>query len=191
MVETDAADLRLPRRPFHVVASLPFVAASQTGQSLDVASYTAEGRLEFPDGTDRWILLGTGLGGDYNEEAFDPADPGTISVVKMEPQAYDYFLENGRYADGSMFLLSFFATQEKPEPQLRGFVQGEAEVSEIHVVDRRRFAEEGRGFFVFQTEEPAPALPVGSECVVCHSEHGDFDATFTQFYPTIRHLVAD
>lgn len=174
-----------------IVASLPFVALSQSGARLDVAAYTADGLLEFPAGTERWILLGTGLGGDYGGGAFDPANPGTISVVKMEPGAYDYFLQNGRYADGSMFLLSFFATQDKPEPTLRGFAQGEARVSEIHVIDRRRFSAEGRGFFVFDSNEPAAALPVGSECVVCHTEHGDYDGTFTQFYPTIRHLVPD
>jgi hypothetical protein len=88
-----------------------------------------------------------------------------------------------------MFLLTFFATLEKPEPQLRGFAQGARSMREIHVIDRRRFADEGRGFFVFPSDQPAAAIPPGSECVVCHNEHGAFDGTFTQFYPTIRGLT--
>jgi hypothetical protein len=163
-------------------------AQDPTRGSLDVAEFTTDVRLVFPEGTDRWITLGVGLGGDYNDEAFDPENPGALSHVQIEPRAYDFYQRNGYYADGTMLLLSFYQPQEKPEPSLQGFVQGDLVQQEIHVIDRVRFAEEGRGFFVFPptSNEPASAMPPGSVCVQCHTEHGAFDGTFTQFYPPLR-----
>ena len=144
--------------------------------------------MQFPEDTVRWISVGSLLGGEYSDEPFDPANPGVIGVVQMEPAAYDFFIEEGRYADGTMFLLSFYLTQEKSEPELPGFVQGDIAQREIHVIDRQRFSEEGRAFYMFPpdvTVAPEP-MPVGSECVVCHTEHGALDGTFIQFYPQLR-----
>jgi hypothetical protein len=178
---------------FAIAAAVGFTALfaqSRNSVNLSVARYTADGRLAFPEGTDRWIAIGTGLGGDYEETVFDPANPGSLNVVQMEPSAYEFFSQNGRYADGTMLLLTFYRTLEKPEPALRGFVQGEVALREIHVIDKVRYASEGRAFFAYPpgTDSVAP-FAEGSECVVCHSEHGAYDATFTQFYPVIRDRV--
>jgi Cytochrome P460 len=165
--------------------------AARSPAALDAARYTSAGELEFPTNTDEWIAVGAGLGGDYEETPFDPSNPGTITMVRMEPSAYRYLRDNGRYADGTMLLLTFYQTQQKPEPQLRGFVQGDVAAREIHVIDRARFREEGRAFFVYPgaTQSVAAKMPVGSECVVCHAEHGQFDSTFSQFYPLVRERV--
>jgi hypothetical protein len=162
--------------------------ASSRGANLGVAQYDDQGQLLFPEGTDRWITLGAGLGGEYNDVPFDAEHPGNLSHAQIEPSAYDYFLRTGQYADGTLLLLSFYETLEKPEPALQGFVQGALATREIHVLDSRRFPEERRAFFVYPggTLEPAAALPVGSACFECHIEHGDLDGTFLQFYPTIR-----
>lgn len=160
-------------------------------EALGVAQFTLSGELIFPADTDRWVVLGTNIGGDYSDAEFDPKDPGTIGVVQMEPNAYTYLLENGEYADGTMLLLTFYEAQEKPEPELRGFVQGEPSAREIHVIDRMRY-QDSRGFYMFAADgnESSEMLPAGNDCVQCHAEHGDFDSTFTQFYPTIRDVVS-
>ncbi len=90
-----------------------------------------------------------------------------------------------------MVLSSFYQTQEKPEPGLNGFVQGDLEAREIHVIDRVKY-QDNRGFYLFAADGRGPSamLPAGNECVQCHAEHGDFDSTFTQFYPTIRDVVS-
>lgn len=163
----------------------PSAFAQQAG--LDAARYTDQGELLWPAGTDRWIMLGASLGSEYSEEPFDPENPGTIGVVQMEPSAYEHFLEHGEYADGSMFLLTFYQASAESEPQLPGFVQGAVQAREIHVIDRSRFAD-GRGFFLYRAEPQASSavLPPGNECVQCHEEHGRYDGTFTQFYPAVR-----
>lgn len=164
----------------------PF-ASTLAQTDLNVAEYTDNKELLYPDNLPEWIHMGTSLGGDYNENQFDPESPGTLGVVQMEPNAYRYFLEHKEYADGTMFLLSFFDSESKSEPQLQGFVQGDMTAQEIHVIDEQRF-NEGRAFFLYRntTQASSPKVPDGSECVQCHTEHGDFDATFIQFYPTIR-----
>ena len=174
----------------HVVFA-QFTADEHLAERLEVAQYTASDELIYPSDTDRWVVVGASIGGDYSETEFDPSNPGPISVVQLELNAYTYLLENGRYADGTMFLLSFYQTQEKPEPGLNGFVQVDLMALEMHVIDRVKY-QDNRGFYFFDTDERGPSamLPAGNECVQCHAEHGVFDSTFTQFYPTIRHIVS-
>ena len=159
-------------------------------EGLGIAQFTPSDELIYPSDTDRWVVVGASIGGDYSETEFDPSNPGPISVVQLELNAYTYLLENGRYADGTMFLLSFYQTQEKPEPGLNGFVQGDLMALEMHVIDRVKY-QDNRGFYMFAADERGPSamLPAGNECVQCHAEHGVFDSTFTQFYPTIRNIV--
>ena len=174
----------------HVVFA-QFTADEHLAERLEVAQYTASDELIYPSNTDRWVVVGASIGGDYSETEFDPSNPGPISVVQLELNAYTYLLENGRYADGTMFLLSFYQTQEKPEPGLNGFVQGDLMALEMHVIDRVKY-QDNRGFYFFDADERGASamLPAGNECVQCHAEHGVFDSTFTQFYPTIRHIVS-
>lgn len=160
---------------------------------LNAAQYASDGRLVFPANTDRWIALGSSIGGAYDDAPFGVEDLTSIGAVQMEPSAYDYFLEHRRYADGTMLLLTFYGVEEKPSPALRGFVQGAVRQREIHVIDKQRYPEEGQAFYVYpgESDAPATAFPVGSECVVCHKAEGQTDSTFTQFYPPLRKLLAE
>ena len=168
-----------------------FAGALGAQPDLGVATYNADNQLLFPDNTDTWVHLGSSLGGDYQEGPFDPANPGTIGVVTMEPNAYRYFVENGTYADGTMMLLSFYPSEAKSSPQLAGFVQGNLSAKEIHVIDSARYGE-GRGFYLYpaaaMTGTASDKLPDGSACVQCHVPEGEYNGTFIQFYPTIRQL---
>jgi hypothetical protein len=176
-----------------LLALLP--AAQLSAQSdLGVAQYNAEGQLLKPANLEEWIQTGASLGSDYGDGPFDPQNPGTIGVVQMEPAAYRYFMENGTYADGTMFLLSFFGAEAQSSPQLPGFVQGDMRAQEIHVIDKARFDEGGHAFFLFPTATPTSAstrIPAGNDCVVCHTEEGAFDGTFSQFYPRVRERLAE
>ncbi len=173
--------------------ALVFCSALQAQENLGVARYD-NNELFFPERTDEWIHLGSSLGSEYSDTPFDPAKPGIIGVVQMEPTAYRYFLDHGEYADGSMFLLSFYAASAESSPQLPGFVQGELQAKEIHIIDSQLFTE-GRGFFLYSAEDTSvnasAKLPDNSECVQCHMAEAQFNGTFTQFYPTIRHLISE
>jgi len=165
-----------------------------SAQDLGVAQYADGNQLMFPENTDTWIHVGTSLGGEYSDEPFDAADPGVMGVVQMEPEAYRYFKEHQEYADGTLFLLSFYTAAAESSPQLPGFVQGELEAKEIHVIDRDRF-NEGRAFYMYPAEAmPGTAsnkIPDNSACIHCHIPEGAFDGTFTQFYPQMRTLLTE
>jgi hypothetical protein len=159
------------------------------GPALDVARYSADSSLQFPPDTESWVFLGADIGGDYAPGRFDPAAPGLIGVVQIEPSAYRYLLEHGRYADGTMLLLSFYEPQQNPDPALRGFVQGDLVRREIHVIDGRK-QPDGHAFFMFTADgRTAAMIPPGNQCLQCHNAHGKLQGTFAQFYPPIRRLV--
>ena len=173
------------------ILPLVFSSTLQAQDTLGVARFV-NNELFFPERTDEWIHMGSSLGSEYSDNPFDPGNPGTIGVVHMEPTAYRYFLDNGEYADGTMFLLSFYGAAAESSPQLPGFVQGELQAKEIHIIDSERFAE-GRAFFLYSAEDTSAnastKMPDNSECFQCHMAEAQFNGTFTQFYPTIRNLI--
>jgi hypothetical protein len=172
-----------------LLLALPAALFAQT--DLGVAQYDAEGHLLKPGNLEEWIQTGASLGGDYNQGPFDPQNPGVIGVVQMEPGAYRYFMENGTYADGTMFLLTFYRAEAKSSPQLAGFVQGDVAGQEIHILDKARFDEGGHAFFMFPGDTAASTrVAAGNECVACHTSEGAFDGTFSQFYPSVRTRLA-
>ena len=175
---------------FLLLAAAQITGVPDAGR-LDVARFTTTDELIYPSDTDRWVFIGASIGGDYSDAEFDPSNPGSIGVVQMEPNAYAYLQENGEYADGTMFLLTFYETQEKSQPGLNGFVQGNATSSEIHLIDRAKFLDQ-HGFYLYDADAQGSSamLPPGNACVQCHDQHGDFNSTFVQFYPTIRDLVS-
>ena len=163
--------------------------AAAAGTSVDAASFTQSGELLRPANLDEWVFLGASLGMGYNSVDFDPKSPGNFQVVLMEPSAYAHFKTHGRYANGSMFLLSFYPAEQRVSIDRAGFVQGELKNFEIHLLDRSRFAE-GRAFYLFGPKDDKGAvLPPGSPCVECHVRDGAFDGTFAQFYPALRHRI--
>lgn len=156
--------------------------------NLNVARYSSAGELQYPADLHAWIQTAASVGSDYNDKPIDVTSPGTIGVVQMEPSAYKYFMEHKQYADGTMFLLSFYKPERKSEPQLQGFVQGDLIQREIHVIDKQKFKDsQGHAFFVYRADaKSATAMPANNPCVTCHVPNGKFDGTFAQFYPDIR-----
>lgn len=163
------------------------LAAADAKDALDVARFSPDGQLLKPADLKQWVFLGASLGMGYNQTSFNPASPGQFQVVLMEPNAYRYFMEHGKYAPGSMFLLSFYNADSRRSINQVGYVQADLTTFEIHLIDARKAPEEGRAFYVFGGQATqSRALPKGSDCVRCHAGHGAFDGTFAQFYPTIR-----
>ena len=161
--------------------------SAANAQALSVARLTADGKLRKPADLANWVFLGTSLGMGYNPGSFNAARPGQFQVVLMEPRAYQHFTETGRYAPGSMFLLSFYdADTQKRSINQNGFTQADLTNYEIHLVDPAKNAD-GHVFYLFGADDTeGRPLPPGNACARCHLQHGAFDGTFAQFYPTIR-----
>ena len=159
-------------------------------KALSVAQLTSDGKLLKPADLANWVFLGTSLGMGYNPGSFNAARPGQFQVVLMEPNAYEQFIATRRYAPGTMLMLAFYdADTQKRSINQNGFTQSELTNYEIHLIDPGK-APDGRVFYMFNRDstEGSP-LPPGNGCVQCHNEHGAYDGTFAQFYPTIRPLI--
>ena len=178
------------------VLGLGAVALAQTAATakpIQIAQFTADGKLQKPADLDSWVFLGTSLGMGYNPGSFNAAHPGQFQVVLMEPTAYRHFVQTRSYAPGSMFLLSFYNsdTQQRSINQ-NGFTQADLTNYEIHVIDptKGEQGDKGHAFYVFDAKDTqGNPLPAGNACVRCHVDHGAFDGTFAQFYPTLRPLI--
>lgn len=177
------------------IAVLLSIALAQTradeGLRVDVAEFDAEGNLVVPTDFDRWIFIGSSLGQQYSDEAFNPSSPGMFQVVRMEPAAYQAFLDTGVFADGSLFALHFYGAQEKVSINRSGFVMDDLHFAEIHYKDSKY--PQGFNFFTFRPGDvTASEVALPNDCVECHRRDAAYDGVFVQFYPDIwPHLPAD
>jgi hypothetical protein len=166
-----------------------------TGE-IRVATFDDENRLIRPDNVDEWVLLGVSVGHGYPKEGeeagFTLDNPGKMQVIQMEPGAYNFFKENKYYANGTMISLAFYETLEDPEPEIDGLAQGELATFEIHLLHKEKYPDD-RAFFVYRGDEDLTAKiePQENRCVQCHMAEGDFDGTFSQFYPAVRDILSE
>ena len=80
---------------------------------IDVARFDKDGEMIRPADLDQWVFLGTSLGMGYNEADFDASNPGMFQITLMEPTAYAYFMAHGDYAEGTMFVLNFYGSNQR------------------------------------------------------------------------------
>lgn len=90
-----------------------------------------------------------------------------------------------------MISLSFYDALNDPKPDIDGVAQGQLTTFEIHLIDKENYPD-ARAFFVYRGDEDLTAKiePAGNRCVQCHMAEGDFDGTFSQFYPAIRDILS-
>lgn len=163
-------------------------------ERIEIAQFDNNDRLVRPGNIDEWIFLGANVGHGYpGEDAkeFNQNNPGRIQIIQMEPDAYQFFKEHKYFVDGTMLSLSFYNPLINPSPDIDGLAQGVLDTFEIHLIDKSRY-DETRAFFIYETgDETASMVPAGNRCVTCHEGEGDYDGTFSQFYPVIRDLLAE
>ena len=165
------------------------IAVSVTNAETDavsVAKFDEEGKLMLPENFDDWVFIGTSLGMGYSQADFDPAGHNMFQVVRVEPKAYQAFLETGRFVDGTQIALHFFGSQSDVSINRTGFVMGGLHMAEIHYKDSQRFPD-GFNFYTFnEGDTEADEVPLPNDCVTCHQRDGAYDGVFVQFYPTIH-----
>ena len=157
--------------------------------TVSVATFDDDGKLIKPGNINEWVFLGSSLGMGYSQAEFDPGSPGMFQIVRMEPRAYKAFVESGRFADGTMFALHFYGSQNEISINRTGFVMGGLHFMEIHYKDSERFPD-GFNFYTFNNDQTvAEEVPLPNECVACHKKDGVYDGVFVQFYPTIHEFL--
>ena len=134
--------------------------------------------------------MSTGLGMSYGPAAQEAARSGNIMFdnVFVRPEAYDAFLRDGVWPEGTMFVLELRSSETQRPPNNHGYLQTELRVLEVSVKDSARF--KGRwAFFDFGKDKRSATLHPASNCFECHERHGAVDMTFVQFYPTLERVA--
>lgn len=164
-------------------------APAQEIPAEQLPQFTAEGKLKRPEGWEGWVLAGTSMGLTYNEprEAPEPGEPpGMFLNVYIQPWAYESFLDDGGFPEGTMFILSMSEPVRKADPARGGFYQGPIELLEVHL-KQKGLHESGWAFYGFGGGADAvDKFPDTAPCYSCHADDGDYDHAFVQFYPKIR-----
>jgi len=162
--------------------------ATQAQAPRPAATFTADGKLEFPKDYRTWIFLSAGLDMTYGPNA-PMAGHHMFDNVFVDRAAHDAFLKTGRWPEGSIFVLEIRGGQGEGSINKHGFFQTSVMAVEVHVKDKRYPS--GWAFFGFNGEGPAQALPQASACNQCHEKNAAVDTTFVQFYPTLLPVAKD
>jgi hypothetical protein len=167
----------------------PGLQAPANQPKLAGAQFTADGELQRPVGYRNWRFVTSGLGMSYGPAARAAALTGQemFDNVFVQPAAYDAFLRDGVWPEGTMFVLELRGTGTQRAPNNRGYFQTDVHAVEVSVKDSARF--KGRwAYFDFgpaaRTAEPQPQ----SGCFACHEKNTAVDMTFVQFYPTLQRV---
>jgi cytochrome P460 len=144
-------------------------------------SYTADGKLNFPQDYRTWVYLSSGMDMAYVEGA-SPSEHLFDSVF-VDPASYAVYQKTGTWPDKTIMVLEVRKGANRGSINKRGTFQTERLGAEVHVKDTARF-KSGWAFFP-SGAGPTAALPQTSQCNVCHEQHGAVDTTFVQFYPTL------
>lgn len=151
--------------------------------------FTEDGRLRRPENWESWVLAGTSMGLTYaeNPRQFAPGEaPGSFLQVYIQPWAYETFMEEGEFPEGTMFILAGSRPVSKADPARGGFYQGDLHLMEVHL-KQDGIDPSGWAFFGFGADaEAADKIPGDASCYSCHADNADHDQVFVQFYPRIR-----
>jgi hypothetical protein len=165
----------------------PAQPAPATQPKLAGARFSDDGRLQRPVNPRNGRFVSAGLGMSYGPAAQAAALTGHVMFdnVFVQPEAYDAFLRDGVWPEGTMFVLELRGTETKREPNHGGYFQTDLHGIEVSVKDSTRFKGRWAYFDFGMTAQSATPQPE-SGCFACHHQHGAVDMTFVQFYPTLQ-----
>jgi hypothetical protein len=148
------------------------------------AQFTADGKLQPPDGYREWIYLSSGIDMSYRQGLSMPGH-SMFDNVFVDPVAYRAFVATGTWPDQTMLVMEVRGAESKGSINHTGHFQTSERMGlEVHVKDTQRF-DGGWGFFAFDGGDAVTRIPPAAECYACHRQHAAVDTTFVQFYPTL------
>jgi hypothetical protein len=165
-------------------------AAPPTQSKVTGAQFSVDGKLQRPVDYRRWRFVSTGLAMSYGPAAKAAALTGDVMFdnVFVQPEAYDAFVRDGVWPEGTMFVLELRGSETQRPPNNRGYFQTELHGVEVSVKDSSRF-KGSWAYFDFGMRASTASPQPESGCFACHKRHAAVDMTFVQFYPTLQDLI--
>lgn len=153
--------------------------------------FAADGKLQRPVDYRNWQYVTSGLGMSYGPAAQAAALMGHVMFdnVFVQPQAYQAFLKDGVWPEGTMFVLELRGTGTQRPPNNNGYFQTDVHGIEVSVKDSKRFRNHW-AYFDFGMDAKTASPEPESGCFACHNASAAVDMTFVQFYPTLQNVKA-
>ncbi len=165
-------------------------------KGMALPEYTKEGKLLRPVGFEKWVVVGTSIGLGYSDgDKSDPTNPGMFHNVYLQPEAFEHYVETGKFPEQTVFIVTNNRSQPaktKGPVSRSGFVAAATSGLEIAIKDSKKYPD-GWAYFMFH-DKPGKAAPQvraaeqafeRKDCFDCHAEHGAVDNVFTQFYSVL------
>lgn len=168
----------------------PATPTQSAKMKLAGATFSADGKLQRPVDYRNWRFVSAGLGMSYGPAAQAAALSGHVMFdnVFVQPEAYDAFLRDRVWPEGTVFVLELRGSETQRPPNNRGYLQTQLHGIEVSVKDSARFENSWAYFDLGMAANAAP-MPE-SACFACHRAHAAEDMTFVQFYPTLQNAQA-
>ncbi len=170
-----------------VVAIAMLTDASSAVTGANAPQYSADGKMLRPNYR-QWVFLSSGLGMNYNPQTGGPDHP-MFTNVYASPEAYNSFLQTGRWPDKTILVLEVYEAATIGSINKAGHYQDTLMAVEAHVKDTTRGGDVWKFYGFGANLASAGAMPDGNPCTQCHTQHGAVDHTFVQFYPTLLEVA--
>jgi Cytochrome P460 len=160
------------------------VTSSQaTGTNKPV--YTADKKLALPANYREWVFLSSGFGMNYSNSG---GSHPMFTNVYVSPAAYQGFKSNGKWPNGSQFVVEIYSPAQGSINK-SGYFQDEFKGLDVEVKDSSQ--EHEWSYYNFSPGEKTAEALGGGACSTCHSEHAAVEHTFVQFYPTLLRFAQE
>ena len=132
-----------------------------TVQEMALPEYDKDGKLLRPTGYEKWVVVGTSIGLGYSDGDRQDADnPGTFHNVYLQPEAFDHYVETGKFPEQTVFIVTNNASQPartKGPVSRSGFVAAPTSGLEIAIKDTKKYPD-GWAYFLFH-DKPDTSSP--------------------------------
>jgi hypothetical protein len=153
--------------------------------------YTADGSMKRPTDYRDWVYVSSGLGMNYVAGGPNGTQPFTpaFTNVFVQPEAYKYFLANGKWPDKTIFALEAYSAATHGSINKAGSYQDSFQALEANVKDASK--PDGWSFYNFGTDAPVAKAFPKQVCLSCHEKNGAVENSFVQFYPALLDIAVD
>lgn len=161
---------------FQLVAN---AGSSNQPSRTDQPVYTSDGKLALPENYREWVFLSSGFGMNYSNGG---GSHPMFTNVYVSPAAYRGFKSNGKWPNGSQFVVEIYSPAQGSINK-SGYFQDKFQGLDVEVKDSSQKNE--WSYYNFSPGEKTAEAMGGGACNTCHSEHAAVEHTFVQFYPTL------
>lgn len=168
-----------------------FAAVPSGTPSGSAPQFTSDGQLVRPVNYRRWTYVSSGFGMSYNPGAGGNGAPAFTNVF-VPPDAYDYFMANGKWPDKTMFVLEIYASTSHGSINQSGSYQESLVGLDVEVKDEKRFPDKWAYFGFSNSAKMASATAPGKNaCWKCHDQNAAVEHSFVQFYPELLKVARE